>query len=308
MLTIAAAVVVIYFVNAKVYGPEHQVKNYFSALQEGDGERALGLLAAKVPDANAALLNGEALRASAADLELLEIGDPRDAGGNRMDLEVRYSLGGSEATTTYRLERTGRNWLFFDGWSFVPSSLPTRTVPAANPQEATVNGVQVALPEDTTTFTAFYPGRVEVSYDSKYFAAPAESAVITSPQDTANLVLATEATETLKKEVDADVREFLAGCTSAQDRLAPPGCPFFHYIDRVELPINWEITEYPAVDIRSVSGNWVLAPLNGTVRLTTTQTDLFSGAKSALEIDKDFSFAARLSVGSNGVSVTPLID
>lgn len=309
MLTIAAAVVVIYFVNAKVYGPQHQVGSYFTALQEGDGERALGLLAAKVPDANAALLDDEALKASTAGLEVLEIGEPKDAGDERVDVEVRYSLAGEDATSTYRLERTDRMWLFFDRWSFVPSPLPTLTVTAASQQVATVNGVQVALPDDTTTFAAFYPARVEVSYQAEYFAAPADAGLLTSPQDTLDLVLTTEATQALKDEVDADVRAFLAGCTSAQDRLAPPGCPFFHFTDnRVELPIVWEITEYPEVKIRPVSGSWVLSPLNGKARLTAKQTDLFSGAKSPLEVEKDFSFAAQLAVGSDDVTVTPLID
>ena len=309
MLTVAAAVVAIFFVNAKIYGPEHQVSSYLTALKEGDGERALGLLAAKVPNANAALLDDEGLKASTADLEVLEIGEPQDAGANRVDVDVRFSLGGEEETTTYRLERTEKHWLFFDRWSFVPSSLPTLTVTAAGQQQASVNGVPVALPEDTTTFAAFYPARVEVSYTSEFFAAPAQSAFVASPQDTADLVLTTEATEALKEEVDEDVRAFLAGCTSAQDRLAPPGCPFFHFTDnRGQLPIVWEITEYPEVKIRSVSGNWVLSPLNGKARLTATQTDLFSGVKSPLDVEKDFSFAAQLSVGSTEVSVTPLID
>ncbi|WP_461169503.1 hypothetical protein [Arthrobacter sp. Z1-15] len=309
MLTVAAAVVVIFFVNAKIYGPEHQVSSYLTALKEGDGERALGLLAAKVPNANAVLLDDEGLKASTAGLEVLEIGEPRNAGGNRVDLDVRYSLGGEEETSTYRLERTDKHWLFFDRWSFVPSTLPTLTVTAAGQPQASVNGVPVALPEDTTTFAAFYPARVEVSYTSEFFAAAEQTDSITSSQDTADLVLTTEATEALKNEVNEDVRTFLAGCTSAQDRLAPPGCPFFHFTDnRVELPITWEITEYPEVKIRSVSGNWVLSPLNGKARLTATQTDLFSGVKSPLDVEKDFSFAAQLSVGSTEVSVTPLID
>ena len=309
MLTIGAAVVVIYFVNAKVYGPEHQVRSYFHALQDGDGERALGLLAAKVPAANAVLLDDEALKSSASDLDILEIGEPRSAGDDRVDIQVRYTLGGEESQSTFRLQRTQKQWLFFDQWSFVPSSLPTVTVTAANQQEATVNGVRVALPEETTTFAAFYPARVEVSYTSEFFAAPAESGTLSSAQDTVGLVLATEATDALRTAVDAKVRDFLAGCTSAQDRLAPPGCPFFHFTDnRVQVPIVWEIIEYPEVNIRPVSGNWVLAPLNGKARVTATQTDLFSGVKSPLDVEKDFSFAAQLSVGSSEVFVTPLID
>lgn len=172
MLTVAAAVVVIFFVNDKIYGPEHQVSSYLTALKEGDGERALGLLAAKVPAANAALLDGDGLRASAAGLEVLEIAEPRDTGGNRVDVDVRYSLGGEEGTSTYRLERTDKHWLFFDRWSFVPSTLPTLTVTSLGQPEASVNGVPVALAGDTTTFAAFYPAQVEASYTSEFSPLP----------------------------------------------------------------------------------------------------------------------------------------
>lgn len=309
MLTVAAAVVVIHFVNAKVYGPGQQISSYFEALQEGDGERALGLLSAKVPQSNAALLDGDALRAAAADLELIQIGEPRDAGDNRVDMDVTYTVGDEEARSTFRLARVEKDWLFFDRWSFVPSVLPTVTVTAPSQREAVLNGVQVALPEETTTFASFYPARVETSYESEFFAAPSETGVLTSPRETLSLTLATEATEALTDAVDAEVRGFLAGCTSARDRLAPPGCPFFHFTDnRVQPPIVWDIIQYPEVNIRSVSGKWVLSPLNGRARLTAEQTDLFSGARSPLEVEKDFSFAAQLSVGAGGVSVTPLID
>ncbi|QWC09787.1 hypothetical protein KKR91_15195 [Arthrobacter jiangjiafuii] len=309
MLTIAAAVVVIYFVNAKAYGPQHQVSSYFSALKEGDGERALGLLAAKVPAGNPALLDGEALKASTAGLEILEIGEPSSAGQNRVDIEVRYSLGGEEAQSTYRLDRTGREWLFFDQWSFVPSTLPTVTVLSPSQRQAALNGVPVSLPQERTTFSAFYPSRPEVSYTSEFFAAPPSAAVLAGPLDTKELTLATEATEALTGAVDAELRTFLDGCASTQDRLAPPGCPFFHFTDnKVELPITWEITEYPVVSIRPVSGSWVLSPLTGKARVKTTQTDLFSGAKSPLEAETDFSFGAQLAVGTDGVSVTPLVD
>lgn len=309
MLTVAAAVVVIYFVNTKSYGPQQQVSSYFSALREGDGERALGLLAAKVPAGNAALLDGEALKASTADLEVLEIGEPSSAGNDRVDIEVRYSLGGEEGRSTFKLDRTGREWLFFDQWSFVPSTLPTLTVVSPSQRVASLNGVAVALPEETTTFTAFYPARAEVSYTSEFFAAPAAAGLLGGPADTVELTLATEATEALRTAVDAEVRTFLAGCTGTQDRLSPTGCPFFHDTDnRVELPIVWEITEYPSVDVRPVSGSWVLSPLTGKARVTATQTDLFSGAKSPLNVEKDFSFAAELSVGGSDVRVSPLVD
>lgn len=309
MLTIGAAAVVIHFVNANVYGPEQQVAGYLEALQEGNGERALGLLGAKVPDSNAVLLDDAGLAASTAGLQVLEVSEAARSANDRADVRARYTLGGEERESSFRLTRTEKQWLFFDRWSFAPSTLPTVTVTAASQREATVNGVRVALPAETTTFAAFYPTRVEASYTSEFLAAPAASGIVGSPADTVDLVLTTEATEALKTAVDARVRDFLDGCTSARDRLAPPGCPFFHFTDnQVQPPIVWTITEYPTVDIRNVAGKWVLSPLTGKARLTATQTDLFSGVKSPLTVEKEFSFAARLSMGSGEVTVTPLID
>lgn len=309
MLTIAAAVVVIYFVNAKVYGPEHQVRSYFQALRDGEGERALGLLGARVPEGNPAVLDGEALKASAADLEVLDIAEPASAGDRKADVTVRYSIDGREEQTTFRLQRADRDWLFFDHWTFVPTALPTFTVVSPGQQEATLNGTRVALQDEATTFTAFYPTKLDASFTTEYFAAPSQTGVITSPQDTVQLTLKTAATESLVAAVDAEVREFLDGCTAGQDRLAPAGCPFFHYTDsKMDLPIVWEITAYPQVDIRPVAGDWVLAPLSGRASLSATQTDLFSGVKSALNVEKDFSFAASLRVDGNGVSITPAVD
>ena len=62
MLAVAAAITTVTLVNTHVYGPHQQVESYLEALRQGEGERALGLLNATVPDANAALLDGPALQ------------------------------------------------------------------------------------------------------------------------------------------------------------------------------------------------------------------------------------------------------
>jgi hypothetical protein len=128
MLTVAAAVVVIHFVNAKVYGPGQQISSYFEALQEGDGERALGLLSAKVPQSNAALLDGDALRAAAADLELIQIGEPRDAGDNRVDMDVTYTVTGNTGTDAGSYSMTVVGVGNFIGTVHVPWTIEERIV------------------------------------------------------------------------------------------------------------------------------------------------------------------------------------
>nr|WP_231704161.1 MULTISPECIES: hypothetical protein [Arthrobacter] len=309
MLTIAAAVVVIWLVNAKVYGPGKQVEDYLQALQDGDGARALGLLNAEVPEANAALLDGEALRASTDGLEVLEITEAGTTVDDRTNVEVTYRLDGIEERSTFELEKTGSRWMFFDQWSFRPDSLPSVRITAANQNEAVLNGTPVVLPEGTNTFAAFYPSRVAASFSSGYFEAPEQSGVLTTASGALDLTLQSQATPELVDAVDARVREFLDNCAGEQNRLAPPGCPFYHLTDnRVEPPITWEIVEYPTVEISPAEGHWGLAPLNGIARVTATQTDLFSGAQSPLVEDKEFSFGARLSVTDGGISLTAVIE
>ncbi len=309
MLSVAAAAVVIWLVNAKVYGPAKQVEDYFQALQDGNGALALGILNAEVPDANAALLDADALRASTEGLEVLGMDEVSTPVDGRTDVVVSYRLDGAEQQSTFELEQTGTRWMFFDEWSFRPQDLPTIRVNAPNQNEAQLNGTRVLLPEGTNTFAAFYPSRVAASYTSGYFEAPEQSAVLAKPGEAADLTLRSQATEELVKTVDARVREFLDNCAGEQNRLAPPGCPFYHLPDnRVEPPIPWEILECPTVEISPADGHWVLAPLQGKARVSATQTDLFSGAQSPLVEEKDFTFGARLSVTDAGVSLTAVID
>ncbi|MCC9173608.1 hypothetical protein [Arthrobacter sp. zg-Y179] len=307
MLTIAAAVVVIYFVNAKAYGPEKQVDSYLQKLADGEGEQALGMLNAQVPEANAALLDGEALRASVKGQQVREIGDAEEIGGNRAEIAVDYAYGEAEGTTRFVLENTGKHWLFFDTWEFVPATLPTVQVTAPALREATLNGVRVTLPDGANTFAAFPGSRVAASYDSQYLAA-SEREIVVSDDAEPQLTLVPEPTKELVSKIDAGIREFLDGCTAA-DRLAPPGCPFYHLTNnRVDQPIRWSITDYPDVELTQAEGAWVLSPLSGTAQVTATQVDLFSGDKSPLVAEESFTFNASLRVDGENVTLSPQVD
>ncbi len=307
MLTIAAAVVVIYFVNTKTYGPERHIRTYLAAVADGEGEQALGILNAQVPQANAALLDDDALRASVKGLQIREFGEPEDLGEDRVKVPVRYAYGDSEGTTEFVLENTGKQWLFFDTWRFSPSTLPAVQVSAPALREANLNGVRVTLPEGANSFAAFPLSRVAASYESQYLAAPEQQTVVTADSK-AQLNLAPEATKELISKVDTSIRGFLDECTAA-DRLAPPGCPFYHLTNnRVEQPIKWSIAQYPQVKLTQVEGRWLLNPLTGTARVTATQVDLFSGDKSPLVAEEEFTFNAALRVDGEEVTVSPQVE
>lgn len=307
LLVIAGAVTAVVVANSFIFSPEEQVHDYLEALEDGDGERALGLLNASVPVANAAMLDGAPLQQSAAAVEDVVVRDAVPVGENRADVTVTYTVRGTEHSSTFPLERTGAEWFFFTTWEFVPTVLPTLDLTVINQGEATLNDTRVAMPEGRNQFAVFYPGGFEAHYTSEYFAAPAQTVAVTEPTGGQQMALATAATDVLVEEVNAQVRRFLDEC-AAQTVFQPANCPFnFQTESRVAGDIRWAITEYPTVAIEPFDGSWVMEPLAGTAELTTSLQDLFTGTIETVSVPREFGFTARLSVTDDDVTVTPVV-
>lgn len=309
MLAIVAAIATVTLVNTHVFGPHQQVESYLEALRQGEGERALGLLNATVPDANAALLDGPALQRATQGVENVEVGPPQPSGENRVAVDVSYTIDDAEHTTAFMLEKTGTEWLFFNRWEFVPSTLPTLEVSVINQNEATLNGTRVLMPEGRNQFAVFYPAEVEAHYTSEYFAAPAQTVAVTDRQQGPTRVnLATAATPALAEGVTAQLKTFLDSCAE-QTVFQPANCPFgFETENRVAGPITWSITEYPEVRIEPFNGDWIISPLTGTVLLETSLQDLFTGIIEPVSVSQEFGFTARLAVTDEGITVTPVVE
>ncbi|KQN87400.1 hypothetical protein [Arthrobacter sp. Leaf69] len=312
MLVVAAGVVAINIVNNSVAGPQQPVREYFDALQKGEGEKALGLLRASVPQSNAAMLDGTALQTAAAGISDVRYGDAEDRGGNQVMVPVDYTIDGSEQRTEFLLEKSGTEWLFFHKWSFVPAALPVVDVTVVNANEATLNGVPVNMPNGRNSFAVFYPGEYEASLAGEYFSAPPTKATLSGRDvPAAPLSLMTEATDGLKDAVGSKVKEFLDTCADTADKQQKlqPDCPFYHATNNrvVDGTIDWSIQEYPTVSIEPFGGRWVVAPLNGKAQIKAQQVDLFTGAVTELNAVHDFSFTTRLDIDAENVKVTPLL-
>jgi hypothetical protein len=312
MLAIAAAVVAVNLVNSSVAGPEQPVREYLDALQKGEGEKALGLLRASVPQSNAAMLDGTALQTAVSRVTNVKFGATEERPGNQATVPMEYTIDGSRLSTEFLLEKTGTEWLFFNKWAFVPAALPVLDVTVVNSNEATLNGVPVNMPNGRNSFAVFYPGEYEASLNGEYFSAPATRATLSSRDvPTAPLSLLTEATTGLKDAVGAKVKEFLDSCAAEADKQQrlQPDCPFYHATNNrvIDGTIDWSITEYPAISVEPFGGRWVVAPLDGKARIKARQVDLFTGAVSDLNVIHDFSFTTRLDVDDESVRVTPLL-
>jgi hypothetical protein len=312
MLAVAAAIVSINLVSNSIASPQQQVRDYLSALQQGHGGEALGLLHASVPNANAAMLDGTALQTAASKITDVKLGNAESRGGNRVTVPMDYQIDGKALHSDFLLERTGTEWLFFGKWSFVPSSLPTIEVTAVNANEASLNGVPVNLPNGRNSFAVFYPGEYEASLTGKYFSAPATNTSVTTgalPQSPLNLL--TKPTDAMIKVVSDKVKEFLDTCAAdaTKQQKLQPDCPFYHVTNSrvVDGTIKWQITEYPKVSIDPFNGQWVVAPLNGKAKVTAREIDLFSGQVGDLSAVHDFSFTTRLDIGTDTITVTPMV-
>lgn len=312
MLAVAAAVVAVNVVNNTVASPQQPVREYLDALQSGDGGKALGLLRATVPPSNAAMLDGTALQTAASRLANVNIGEAEELPGGQVMVPMEYTIDGSRLRTEFQLQKTGTEWIFFNTWAFVPSRLPTVDVSVVNSPEATVNGVDVNMPNGRNSFAVFYPGEYEATVSGEYFSAPATRATVTARDvPVAPLNLLTQATDNLKKDVAAKVKEFLDGCASqaVKEQKLQPDCPFYYASNnRVQDgTIQWSVTEYPNVSIEPFDGRWVVAPLDGKARVQAQQQNLFTGAWYPLDEEVEFSFTTRLDVSGDAIKVTPVL-
>ena len=312
ILAVAGAVVAVNLVNNTVASPQQPVREYLDALQSGDGGKALGLLRATVPPSNAAMLDGTALQTATSRLTNVDIGDAEERPDNQVMVPLEYTIDGSRLRTEFLLRKTGTEWIFFNTWAFVPSRLPTMDITVVNSSEATVNGVPVNMPNGRNSFAVFYPGEYEASVNGEYFsAAPSRATVTTRDAPVAPLNLLTQATDNLKKDVSAKVREFLDSCAAvaAKEQKLQPDCPFYYASNNTvqDGSIKWTVTEYPNVSIEPFDGRWVVAPLDGKAKVEALQQNLFTGAWYPLNEEVDFSFTTRLDVTGDTVKVTPVL-
>jgi hypothetical protein len=312
MLAVAGAVVAVNMVNSTVASPQQPVREYLDALHDGDGGKALGLLRATVPPANAAMLDGTALQTASSRLANVKLGDAEERSGNQVTVPMEYTIDGSRLRTEFVLEKTGTEWLFFNTWAFVPSRLPTLDITVVNASEAAVNGVPVNMPNGRNTFAVLYPGEYEASLNGEFFAAPATRATVTSRDvPVAPLNLLTEATTALRENVGAKVKEFLDTCAAEaqKQQKLQPDCPFYYATNNrvYDGTIKWSVTKYPEVSIEPFGGRWIVAPLDGKARVVAQQQSLFTGANFPLDEEVDFSFTTRLDVAGDTIKVTPLL-
>ncbi|WP_312875960.1 hypothetical protein [Arthrobacter terrae] len=309
MLAVTAAVITISVVNANYFGPQQPVRDYFQALHDGDGAKALGLLKPTTPTANPAVLDGRGLSSAAAHLSDLRVGDPQPEDGGNVKVTASYNVDGAQKSTNFQLEPAGKQWLFFSTWSFIPAPLPTLDVSVVNETTASLNGVTVRMPAGRNRFAVLYPGQYEAAFANDLFQAPAVSTTVTSPAVRVPAVdLATAPSAKLMNAVNDQLQQYLDGCAK-QQVLLPADCPLSNHSDnRIVSPVLWNIVSYPKVNISAYGGAWVIAPLTVKAQVSYQEQQLYTGEVSQVKQAEDFGFTAKLDTTGSKVTVTPVVD
>ena len=307
LLAVAGAAVTIALVNKYAYGPETDVRDYFQALQDGNGGKALGLLNARVPDSNAALLDGEPLAEASKGLRDVSVHTVTSS-GDRAVVRAQYTLNGQEASSEFTLHPAETQWGFFTVWDFDPSTLPTMTVHMPDSTAVDINGTAVALPGASGEFAVFYPGIYTGSYSSTMVRAEPREVAVSDSQERTTMTLKAEPTERLTRQVDQQIHEHLDEC-AAQDSLYPAGCPFSYQFDgRVKGRVSWDIKTYPAAHLSvddAAAGRWHVTDSRAIARVEFTAVDLYDGSTSRITDEVPFLLSADVRVTGDEVTLTP---
>ncbi|WP_271395334.1 hypothetical protein [Neomicrococcus lactis] len=321
-LSIAGSTIAITSVNQTYFGPEKQVSQYFELLQSGRSDRALGLLKAKVPAGDAVLLSGEPFKASlkgldTSNLDFVTAGSASDP--DQRTVTATYKMESTEQQTTFTLQKTRSDWLFFDHWEFVPVTLPTATVQAQYSPQVDVNGSASPLTADggkpkdggpawkAQSYPVLPPAMVNASYETKFIKGPQQQQAITSfDQAAPKISLGAEASDSLSDYIDAQLKSYLDECASRQV-LKPAGCPMNYDTNaRVRSStIKWEILQYPEAEVTLTPKGWEVERLHGRAKIALEEQDLDSGERATVQEEDPFEFSAAVTVNGNRVTVTP---
>ncbi|VXB80791.1 hypothetical protein [Citricoccus sp. K5] len=347
-LSLVAGGIAITTVNTTVYSPESQVEDYLAALTAGEGGTAVALAsgdgsagspAELAPGTATDLLQGEPLISGMAALGDLTVSRGEDTpDGRSTEVLVGYTVDGEEHSTTFTVERTGRDWLFFDRWRMaevpvqsvqvVPTPLPPEA--ASGPLTASVNGVQaplVAEQEETPgrTFAVLPPMVVEASFESAYLQAEparlvvdhtaaggtdAEASTTDPSADSLTLDLALQYTDAVSAEVNEQLDRFLSGCTE-QKVLNPAGCPMgYDTVNRIPPEsITWSMAGDPQASVHELPAQGddptAVAPVEAEAILSLSEIDLVTGEQHTVEHREPFTLEADLTVTPDSVRYTP---
>lgn len=304
-VVLTAGIVTVVQLNAAQFSAQTFAQRYIDALRSGDGGTALGLLTDPTVTGDAALLDGDALRASMARMENIQVGQARAEEKDAV-VPVSYTLDGHHHEVQLHVRHEGHNWLFFDRWSMQEPLSHVSVSTDANVSRILVNGTPAPVEDAKASLATFIPATVNITDDGKYLAAESKTLSVESAGKSVPAELDTGPTDELIKAVQKDINDYLDKCAE-QKVLQPTGCPLSHNtIERVDpTTIEWEISDYPKVKIEEDGDGWDVPVLDFQARIKYTGIDLMTGEAKKQNINMNSEVDADLKLAPNQYYVKP---
>jgi hypothetical protein len=316
VLLVAAFAAAVGALNHDIYSPAGFVRQYLSAIEDGDSAAALDFpgvqvaaserTAAGLPaDAATTLLRDSVLRAPA---DMRFEGDEETAPGRH---SVTYSgvIAGHREKLVFDVESTGTWAGLFSGWRFATSPLGSVTVNVKHDSSFTVNGLTLdtrahaasdAEPSfnNSASYLVLTPGAYEFSRTSRLLEAAPQTVPLTKP-GSSEVVVDVEPSATFVSEVQTEIDGFLDTCAT-QEVLQPTGCPFGTVIDdRIISTPAWSIVAYPKVTIAADDEAFRMPPADGIAHIVVQIQSLFDAEESTLERDETYTMSATIVIGAD---------
>jgi hypothetical protein len=284
--------------NSTLFSAGGFVRVYLDSLARHDVQGALDLPGVTVPDGAATeLLTADALT-GLNDIELLS--DTQLADG-RHAVTYGYTIGRSEAQTTFVVEPAGTVFGLFGAWQFAETPITTLNVSVLHDTRYSANGVDVvANPEHPAAVLT--PGLYVLDHASELLEADAVPLMVSTPNQPAAATVVARATGDFVAQVQEELNGYLDDCAT-QKVLMPSGCPFGEEISgRLESEPKWSIAAYPAVTIvpGPTVGSWAVPKTDAAAHLTVDVRRLFDGSLSTFDENVPFSVQYLITFEPNG--------
>lgn len=242
------------FVGRTVFGPQKQVEAYMDAVVDGRGTDAMELSAPNIPTAQRSMMVDEVYKDVAKRPDSYELGEVLDnSEGEVVEVPVTYTQDGVSESATFRLERDGKQWLFFDKWTMQDGGPLTEQLHPMVQSEQTdgfvVNGRQVDSSMLHEGGLHVLPGEYTVTLPGSRFAASNEVRLVAGPAGTGQQEpLRLEPTQELTDEAIRQAKAHLAECVKSTEP-GPDNCGFDVYVGDDVRNGSWTLDTEPTFTV-----------------------------------------------------------
>lgn len=305
MATTAAAIGVVWTLNATVYSAEGFVTRYLAAIADDDVAAIMRIPGVQRTDtASVALLRSGIAHASPRQVRAVA---RVDHGDGTVTLTMRYLLGGQEKIASFTVRGEAPLFGLFDRWRFAESPLGTLDVSVAHGVLFQVGPLILDARRDPQAGSYAARAQYQVLAPSAYglglygdYLAAEPVIATTEPGAITRPLIDLQPTDALIDRVQGELNTFLTACAQ-QDVLQPAGCPFGVAIpDRLLDSPRWQIVNVPKVRLTAGTDAFVSGTLHGVARIVVSTQRLYDGSRASVDRLVPFGFSLAVSVAPAG--------